>query len=543
MKESNLEELINRVWPHEEYRKDQKAVIVDVMKAFYEDDYTNYILSAPTGFGKSPVCLTVAQVGGILSSFSGTLDERAREALESFNIVRHEEHGYYVTPQNVLLDQLDDDYSTLPSFSMFKGRSNYTCREDMTKTCEDGPCRFDDNTQCTSYAAVRDTALASPVTNTNFVLYMVHPDIEKRDSLVVDEAHMMPEYVQGHVEVKLREDQINRYVWDFPEFDDFEDYVEWMRPKALDLEMKVEEMREQIQVQASMKQVDQSLVKEYERTKRLAGKLSRLVNDWRYNGEEWVVNHTEEYDGRLDREIRVVEFQPITPYRFMEFMVFGKGRKRLISSATPPAPDLMGLDSEETVRLTVDSPFPVKNRPCYVESVGQMSNNKRRENLGDIADRISEVSEGNTLVHAHTYDFASDLYDALSVRTDSGIILQESGSRERSLNEWKKSEDELFISVNMYDGIDLKGDLCRTNIICVVPFPYLGDPQIQRRKEKEGDRFFNWRTAMRVQQGYGRTTRSEDDWSKTYILDSNFTWFYHQNRRFFFDWFTEALEW
>lgn len=548
MNDSNLEELIDRVWPHNRngephYRKDQKAVIIDVMKAFYEDDYDNYILSAPTGFGKSPVCLTVAQVGGILAPYSGSLEERAKKALASFEVVRHEEHGYYVTPQNILLDQLNSDYRTLPSFGMFKGRSHYTCSEDPTKSCEDGPCRFDDDLQCDSYGSARDSALSSPVTNTNFVLYMVHPDVEMRSSLVVDEAHMTPEYVQSHVEIKLREDRLSKYVWEIPRFDDFQGYVDWMKPKADDLQMKVEEMEEQIQVQSSMNGVDQSLVREYEKTKRLANKFERLVNDWRYNNEEWVVNHTTEYDERKGKEIQVVTFEPITPYRFMEFMVFGKGNKRLISSATPPEPDLLGLETEETVRLTVESPFPVENRPCYVDPVGQMSSGNRSKNVGDVAEKVVDVSEGNTLIHAHTYDFADELYDALSMRVGGNVMVQDGGSREKSLEKWKRSDKEFFVSVNMYDGLDLKDDLCRTNVVCVVPFPYLGDPQVQRRKEEEGDRFFNWRTAMRIQQAYGRTTRSRDDWSDTYILDENFAWFYRQNRRLFFDWFVEALEW
>lgn len=536
---------MGRVWPHKEYRQDQKEVVIDILKAFYDDGYDNYILSAPTGFGKSPVCLTVAHIGGMLSGATGSdVDKMAEDVLRHYQEAESMESGYYVTPQNILLDQLQDDYGSLPIFSMFKGRSNYTCTQDRGATCQDGPCRFDNKLSCSSYVGARERALGSPVANTNFSLYMVHPDLEKRPMLVVDEAHMMPQYVEQHVEVELRQDHLNQFVWDMPNFDEFEDYVDWMRPKAQDLKERAEELREKLHVESSMQNVNSRLVSEYNRVERLENKFSRLITDWKFNEEEWVVNHTKQYDNRKGEYVDTVKFQPITPYRFMDFLVFGKGEKTLISSATPPGPELLSIEADNTARLKLDSPFPPSNRPCHYENVGMMSNSKRDENLPDLIDYTLDVSEGKTILHAHTYQFAGEIADALSDEVgDDDVLLQKSDSRESSLNRWKGSDAKYYVSVNMYDGIDLKDDLCRTNIICVVPFPYLGDPQVKRRKEKEGDRFYNWRTAMRIQQAYGRTTRSKDDHSETHIIDSNFGWFYSQNKNLFFDWFKEALEW
>lgn len=546
MDESYVGRLVDKVWPHKDddgeasYRENQREVVLDVLKAFYEDDHDNYILSAPTGFGKSPVCYTVAQVGGMIDVENGELEERAEKVLEGFQGRMYDENGYYVTPQNILLDQLKGDYGNLSTFQMLKGRANYTCSENFGKTCADGPCRFDKQKDCTRYGSQKERALDAPVTNTNFTLFMVHPDMDERATLVADEAHMMPEYVLSQVEIKLREDQLDDFGWSIPEFNSFGQYVDWMKPKSYDLQDRIQTLEKKVQMKDN---VDSELAYEFDQTRQMESKFSRLVMDWKHNKEKWVVQHKQEYDERLNEHVETVIFRPITPYRFMEGLVFGKGEKRLISSATPPTPDLLGLDGENSCRLTLDSPFPVENRPCYVDPIDQMSSSNRMDHVGEVVSKTVSESKGNTIVHAHTYKFASALADEFEdVVGEDDVILQESGSREQSLEKWKASDATYFVSVNMYDGIDLKDDLCRTNVICVVPFPYLGDPQVRKRKDVEGDKFFNWETAMKIQQAYGRSTRSRDDWSDTIILDANFSWFFDQNREFFFDWFAEAIE-
>jgi len=408
------------------------------------------------------------------------------------------------------------------------------------KTCSEGPCRFDKQLECDRYGAQKERAMDSAVFNTNFTMFMVHPDIEERPLLVTDEAHMMPEYVLSQVEVKLREDELEDFDWEIPRFDDFGEYVDWMRPKAFDLQDRIQTLDAKVSMQDP---VDAELIYEYDNTREMESKLSRLVHDWKENKEPWVVQHKEEYDERKGQTVNVVNFRPVTPYRFMEGLVFGKGEKRLISSATPPSSDLLGLNSNNSCRLTLDSPFPVDNRPCFYDPIGKMSSSNRADYTPEVVDKAIEESKGKTILHAHTYQFAHQLKDEFYSRgMADDIITQESGNREQSLEKWKNSDARYFISVNMYDGIDLKDDLCRTNIICVVPFPYLGDPQVRKRKDEEGDKFFNWETAMKMQQAYGRSTRSDTDWSDTFILDSNFGWFFEQNSEYFFDWFAEAVE-
>lgn len=556
-----VSKLLDLIWPFPGYRRldgstvmieseeetdsaAQKSVMLDAIEALFEDGKDCFTVSAPTGFGKSPVCYTLGYAVGLLQRVSAEdrpLAEAAEKAFSRVSEKSSSELAYYVTPQNILLDQLDEDFGGMDTFGMVKGRSHYPCPE-SAGSCSDGPCRFDDDMDCSSYAAARDEALESAVTNTNFSMFMVHPKITQRECLVVDECHMMPEYVLGQVEVDLREDRLEDD-WELPEYDEFEEYVDWMRPKVHELARKLEELNMVLQQQSQRGSPERELVIKYDRLERLKSKMDRLVADWASEEEPWVVQHDTIWDDRKNAEVEKVNFRPITPYRFMDGLVFDKGQKVILSSATPPEPEILGLEPENVLMKEVESPFPVENRPCYIDTVGKLSKSNRKENIDKLIGMIHKVSAGNTIIHAHTYGFAEEIADRLgAIEGDGNVMLQSADDREGSLRAWENSDAQFFVSVNMYDGVDLEGDLARTNIVCVCPFPYLGDPQVQKRKEVEGDKFFNWRTAMRIQQAYGRTTRNPEDWSNTYIVDSNFHWFYDYNQDLFFDWFKEGVE-
>jgi ATP-dependent DNA helicase DinG len=99
----------------------------------------------------------------------------------------------------------------------------------------------------------------------------------------------------------------------------------------------------------------------------------------------------------------------------------------------------------------------------------------------------------------------------------------------------------VLISPSLYTGVDLKDDLSRFQIIVKVPYPDLGDRWINE-KRKINEQWYNWQTALRLVQGYGRSIRSKDDWAITYVLDSGFENFVKNNKNILPDWFTQAVQ-
>ena len=92
----------------------------------------------------------------------------------------------------------------------------------------------------------------------------------------------------------------------------------------------------------------------------------------------------------------------------------------------------------------------------------------------------------------------------------------------------------------MTEGIDLRDDLSRFQVICKIPYPYLGDKLI-RKKMNKWKWWYPLQTAKTIIQAIGRSVRSKDDYATTYILDEDWDRFYRMNRRLFPEDFHETV--
>ena len=84
----------------------------------------------------------------------------------------------------------------------------------------------------------------------------------------------------------------------------------------------------------------------------------------------------------------------------------------------------------------------------------------------------------------------------------------------------------------MSEGVDLKGDLSRFQIVCKVPYPYLGDKLVKKKMNK-WKWWYPMQTAKTIVQAVGRSVRSDTDSAVTYILDSDFERFFSMNKSLF----------
>ena len=145
----------------------------------------------------------------------------------------------------------------------------------------------------------------------------------------------------------------------------------------------------------------------------------------------------------------------------------------------------------------------------------------------------------NVVVHnCHTYKIAN--YLKKNIRSKR-ILTHNSDNRDEILAKHISSkEPTVLLTPSMTEGVDLKDDASRFQIIVKVPYPYLGDPIIRKRMSKN-DKWYPMKTAMTIVQAYGRSVRSIDDSAITYILDSDWKRFYRQNKDVFPAGFHECL--
>ena len=115
-------------------------------------------------------------------------------------------------------------------------------------------------------------------------------------------------------------------------------------------------------------------------------------------------------------------------------------------------------------------------------------------------------------------------------------------SREDAMQQFKESKDqrEILLSVNLTRGVDLHEPDILNNIIVVLPFPNPTDQLVQKKNEILGKKWQGLAIAQEIQQAYGRVNRNDQKTTNTEILDSNWSWWFPRNKKYFNKWFLEA---
>ena len=93
----------------------------------------------------------------------------------------------------------------------------------------------------------------------------------------------------------------------------------------------------------------------------------------------------------------------------------------------------------------------------------------------------------------------------------------------------------------MGEGVDLKDDLARFQIIVKAPFLPMGDPWIALHKERS-DRWYKAQTIIELMQMAGRVVRSKQDYGVTYVIDRNAWNLLEQNRKLLPSWFVQRMD-
>ena len=93
----------------------------------------------------------------------------------------------------------------------------------------------------------------------------------------------------------------------------------------------------------------------------------------------------------------------------------------------------------------------------------------------------------------------------------------------------------------MTEGVDLSDEASRFQVICKVPYPYLGDKLVKKRMHR-WKWWYPMKTAKTIVQAVGRSVRSEEDYAITYILDSDWDRFFSRSKRYFPQGFKDCLK-
>ena len=163
--------------------------------------------------------------------------------------------------------------------------------------------------------------------------------------------------------------------------------------------------------------------------------------------------------------------------------------------------------------------------------------------LPKMAKVVEELLEAHPdekgIVHCHTFKIANYLKDNIKSKR---LLIHETSNREEMLQKHMQSDKPtVLLSPSMSEGVDLRDDCSRFQIICKIPYPYLGDKVVKKRMNKWPG-WYPLQTAKSIVQAVGRSIRSVDDHAVTYILDGQWRSFYGRNKKFFPDDFQKCIK-
>lgn len=538
-----------RFFPYSSVRGDQATAIEFILDQFINHKKKYVICEAGTGVGKSAIGLTVARYLHSLTIGSPNQTNS-----------RFEVGSYFLTTQKILQDQYTNDFGP-PNGPMrsIKSSSNYGCSFHKTNTCcesqalvktEEQGSKFWNNcvTNCV-YKNEKKRFISSSESVTNFSYFLTETayakKIKPRTCLVLDESHNIESEMSRFIEISISEHFAKQVLkLDMPEISTQYQAVQWINNIYLPkIKSHIKHIDDMFENDIELKKKVEEMAKLSRQIDLLRGHLSKIETFARvYHNDNWVFNLLDE-EGKSKRKL---EFKAIDISAFADQYLFSFGEKILMMSATilnhKAFCDSLGIDVNKSAFITLQSPFPIENRPILSVSVGKMSKNNIDDTLPKIVDAIKMILEEHKnekgIIHCHSYFIAN--YIKKHVKSKR-LLLHDSTDRDEILKKHIASnQPTVLLSPSMTEGVDLHGDLSRFQVVCKVPYPYLGDKICKKRMTK-----WKWwyplMTAKTIVQCVGRSIRSETDHAVTYILDSDWEDFYKRNTEMFPKGFRDSL--
>ena len=364
--------------------------------------------------------------------------------------------------------------------------------------------------------------------------------------LVIDEAHNADIELSGFIEITMSE-KFSKQVLklEMPDITTQKQAWKWVTesyaPKLRSHLKQYELLIEKFNLGERMKSEFVALAKQHEMLEGHTAKVEKFIQ--LYDEENWIFNMVES-EGK---SMRKLEFKPIDVSAYAEQMLFKSGKKVLLMSATILNQEgfcqMLGIPKDDCAFISIPSPFPSENHPIFAYPIAKMTAGSIDQDLPKLAHAVSEILKQHPndkgVIHCHTYRIAKFLKDNVK---SNRLLIHGSEDRVQKLQEHISStRPTVLLSPSMQEGVDLKDDLSRFQIICKVPYPYLGDKIVKKRMHR-WPWWYPLQTAKTIVQSVGRSVRSFNDHAVSYILDADWNRFYDKNSNIFPEGFRNSLK-
>jgi Rad3-related DNA helicase len=527
-------------FPFDKIRPEQKRAIEFAIDQF-ESGKKHVLLEMGTGTGKSATGIAIARY---MEMHGPVLKNKDGDTLTG---------AYIVTTQKILQDQYMFDFGPASGKNLIrtiKSSSNYRCKFYEDQTCAESKRLLvklgkqlngtDFQKHCKNschYSIDKQEFIDCPISITNMPYFLAETlysgKLEPRALLIVDECHNTESELGKFVEVSFSE----RFARDIlkckmPKLDSQQAVLDWVNTTyKRSLSKYTKSLEKNISSLSGDVAGGGDYSKQLEMLEKHLEKIDKFIET--YVESNWVMNVTHP-DPNNKRGGRKFEFKPIDVSPYGQGILFRSGGRILMMSATIVDKDVfcmsVGVDTKEVAYLRIPSPFPVENRPTHFIPAGSMSRDNIDRTLPIMVETVRMLLEKHSsekgIIHSSNYKVAKYIQENVK---SSRVLIHDSLNRDEILRRHMESKDPtVLLSPSMMEGVDLRDDQSRFQILCKIPFPYLGDAVVKKRMDRNKS-WYSYMTAKSVIQSFGRSIRNDTDHAITYILDADWDRFYTRN--------------
>jgi len=518
-------------FPKDKNPRDGQIQILKELDIVINSGYKKIIISAPTGIGKSYIAKTIANSKD--TSFIVTSTKQLQDQyIKDFPIVKSiKGMGNFACYQLMDLEKLDDVKKAIQNkLTCDKGQCTARQRGKPVNSCnykskKDGDS---DEKQCIYYKQKAE-GLESPQTILNYALYFQLKKFQTsshgvlRDVGIFDEAHA----IENEIVRFLGLDIWAGYLSDVgiaPSRYKLDDISEIIR--------LLDDLREgygKILMGMEAGSLQPKNSHDAQNYSRLLKRFDRVIDVRTMidsDRENFVIQTPENDTGGNFRKVSIVPIE-ISGFAGDYF----DSELQIFLSATIDNENFsknLGMGDCGFIDMS-RSPFPKDNRRIEFLNIRQLRQSS------PIEDRIEVINQMEKLLKKHQtergliltsskkrcFEILKYLSKEQRMRIQIAHSENEDGSTiEEILESHKNTSNGILLSSSLWQGIDLKDDLSRFQIIEKCPYLYLGDKRVMIKKEKDQN-WYRYQTTMKLLQGFGRSIRSEKDYAVTYVLDGS----------------------
>ena len=489
------------------------------------------------------------------------------KSLIGATLSNHFDSSFTVTASKHLQDQYTKDLSFLKSV---KGKQNFPCLKMMESekvensrramrwglTCDKGVCqerinkngkevvevckfkptikqveeKTHDSDSCPYYLQKYE-ALVSRHSLWNYHAFFqimkfnkkLFEDYLDRKVSIFDEAHKIEDQIIQFIGFDIFAGQIDECNLS-PEkynFGDLESVIQLADDMAFSYAKKIKDIKESSTYE---KDPDFELISRLEyRFDRVAQAKIDIMSD----KDNFVVN-----DPMIDLNgnFRTISVKPIDVSKFARD--FFETKYQLFMSATIDKQSFcenMGLSPDKVAFVDAPkSPFPIEHRTIDLLNIRRLSYGSTEDDEIEVIktiDRIlDEHSNERGLILTSSVPRCQKILRYLSPKNTRRVRICHSSNKDGKtqdeiISEHAKDPTGILLSSSLWEGVDLKDDLSRFQIIAKIPYPNYKEKRTKAKMEKF-PLWYTSQTLTKLLQGFGRSIRSEDDYAKTYVLDS-----------------------